>query len=703
MFKPTGSDRKRIAADLSARAAQAAAERRFAVAAALYDEALRLEPRNAPMLVQAGHMAKEAGHFADAERHYAEAARQLPQDADLALQQGHFYKTTGRLPEAEKQYRRALSLRHNWEEAQREIDHLTATGLAAAAWTDIGKKPEIDDGAIVNTNDASARKITTDGLVASLFPHPDGTALIRHGESVHLRRLGQDDHSRWGLRRTLRGVEAIRGFCISRDPISEVQVLLNGQVIHRGPVQVFTLSNESDDPYLRKNVFNVWLDFTPYLAGRYHIEVYFRDHRNSRDEHGGWRSYRDYVVIAPPRSDAFPEGGDAWVPPLDPADPRSVEEQINARPSLVRAAARQVLAPPRTILVLRTDQLGDVVGSVPALRRLRELAPQARIVGLLTVANADLARSLDLFDELIIVNFPDVVAERRRVMTAADQQALRDRLRPYAFDVAIDLAPAGESRPLLLLSGAKFTFGMGDRSWPWLDAGFEFNAYDPVGRSNVVSAAAKTLAMIEAFGTLLRDVQAVVRRSELGPDRLTAFGMGSDDQYVVMHTGARVAVSRWEHYNALAQRIVDETSLKVFLLSEEAGVREGMPARLLEHERFTLLDKRLEFDDFDALLSFCTVFVGNDSGPKHLAALRGRNVVSLHLARTNWGEWGQSRGTIISRQVPCAACHIYHDPEECGKDYTCIKRISLDEVFGAVMSYLHPNLRHDDGLSELGR
>jgi ADP-heptose:LPS heptosyltransferase len=101
------------------------------------------------------------------------------------------------------------------------------------------------------------------------------------------------------------------------------------------------------------------------------------------------------------------------------------------------------------------------------------------------------------------------------------------------------------------------------------------------------------------------------------------------------------------------------------------------------------LDKRLPFDDFDALLSFCAVFVGNDSGPSHLASLRGAGVVNLFLARHNWNEWGhENRGYIISRKVPCAGCGVYFDPEECGKGFACIVNISPKEVFASVMTLL---------------
>ena len=181
----------------------------------------------------------------------------------------------------------------------------------------------------------------------------------------------------------------------------------------------------------------------------------------------------------------------------------------------------------------------------------------------------------------------------------------------------------------------------------------------------------------------------VVRRADLHRSNLLQFGIGETQRYAVLHTGARIAFSRWPHYAALAERLLEQTDLTVVMLADDPATRDRLPPALLADPRFVLLDKRLQFDDLDALLSFCDAFVGNDSGPKHLAALRGANVVSIHSSRINWAEWGQEiSGSIISRKVPCAGCLLYHEPEDCGKAYACVTKISVDEVFAAVRTLL---------------
>jgi hypothetical protein len=209
----------------------------------------------------------------------------------------------------------------------------------------------------------------------------------------------------------VRGVEAIRGFGISTEPLTEVTALVNGLVIHRGPVKgPYELEYEPDPTRIHKYVFNIWYDFSRFALGRHVLELRFRDTLLKV------RSHAEEFVVEPPLAEADHPGSDGVVT-LDPADPRPVAEQINDRPSVIHEAARTNMLPEtRNILVMRPDQLGDLVTSIPGLERLRELFPDARIVGLCSPANADLARTLGIFDDLVVSRFDEDITLNGRTM-----------------------------------------------------------------------------------------------------------------------------------------------------------------------------------------------------------------------------------------------------------------------------------------------
>ena len=669
---------------LLASAAFAQREGRFRDAAAFYGEVLRIHPGRGPVYVQAGHMFKEAGEYELAETHYRQAAALMPDDADLALQFGHFYKTVGRLPAAQECYERAARLAPDWNEPNKQLTDMGMAGWAPAGGKAIPKSltdPTVRSPELPNIAQLAASYAD---MAPERLPRSSEDLLGWSEPSTNVAQFGAVRNTFWGMRRVARGLEAIRGFRIDTKPLTVVTALVNGLTLVQEPLKgPYTLDYEVDRERIHKYVFNLWCDFSDFVPGHYTLELRFREAGSLVATHT-----EDFVVEPPLREADHPES-DAILT-LHPADDRSIEEQVRARPSVVHEAIGTVTpAQLRSILVIRTDQLGDMVASIPALSRLRALFPDARLVGLLGPANIDLARTLDVFDEVIAIDFRESMVLRTRTLDWESQRGLRERLADYRFDVAIDLATSVMSRPLLALSGAPFLYGFNDPAWPRLSASVDDAWYDPKTGREIAPHATRVLALIERLPHLFASNARVLRRDDLSRARLQSFGIGTDDRFAVLHTGARIVFSRWSQYPALAARLLEDTDLKIVVFDDTAAWRDALSPDAATSDRIVVVDRQLPFDDFDALLSFCSVYVGNDSGPKHLAALRGVPVVSIHSARTGWREWGQEQtGVIVSRKVPCAGCSIYHDVDECGKDFVCMTAIGLDDVYAAVRRYV---------------
>ncbi|WP_242097989.1 glycosyltransferase family 9 protein [Sphingomonas sp. CROZ-RG-20F-R02-07] len=666
-------------------AATAQSEGRFRDAAALYVEALRIEPGKGPVHVQAGHMFKEAGEFALAEHHYQLAVELMPDDADLALQLGHFHKTTGQLAEAHAAYMRAAALAPDWSEPRKELDTMRAAGWSGGD-TPAVITPTYDPFAIDPDRAPFDPKLALSygRMAPEQLPRPVQQMVRRSEPSLNIVQFGVHLNTFWGMKRAARGVEAIRGFCISIEPLLEVTALVNGLVVHRGAMKgPYELEYEPDRQRIHKYVFNIWYDFSNFAPGLYTLELRFRDGQHKV------RTLHEDFVVEPALFEEEHPASDAIVN-LVPGDPRSIEEQINGRPSAVHEAERPNMLPEiRSILVMRADQLGDLVASIPGILRLRELFPGAKLIGVFSPANVDLARSLGVFDDLIVIDFRESMELRTRTLSWEEQEALRDRLAPYAFDIAIDLSQSLMSRSLLALSGAPFLYGFKDPNWPRLSASVDDAYFDPKNRREIASHSTRIVTMIDRLAALLKSSARVIRRDDLSRARLRAFGIADADRYAVLHTGARIIFSRWTHYAGLAERLHRDTDLKIVIFTDRADWRDALPADIAASDRFVIIDRQLPFDDFDAMLSFCAVYVGNDSGPKHLASLRGVPVVSIHSARINWSEWGQEHtGAVITRKLPCAGCSIYHDVDDCGKDFVCVTAITLDDVYAVVRRYV---------------
>lgn len=667
------------------RAAVAQDEGRFRDAATLYVEALRAYPGRGAIHVQAGHMFKEAGELDQAEHHYARAAELMPDDADLALQFGHFYKTAARLPEAHAAYMRAAGLAPEWQEPRKELKTLHDEGFRHGGEPMAAATPSDPFAGDPDRAPYDPKLATAYGRMApEQLPRPFRSMLRRSEPSINMLQFGVFLNTFWGRKRVVRGVEAIRGFCISTEQLVHVTALVNGLAIHHGPLKgPYELEYEPDRERIHKYVFNIWCDFSAFAPGHYSLELRFRDTRASV------RTLHEDFVVEPPLRESDHPDTDAIVS-TRPGDPRPIDVQINSRPSAVHEAARPDILPEiRSVLAMRVDQLGDLVTSIPGIMRLRELFPGAKLVGLFGPANVDLARSLGVFDDLVVIDFRESMALRTRTLDWDQQEQLRDRLGEYRFDIAIDLSTSTMSRPLLALSGAPFLYGFEDAAWPRLSASVDDAYHDPKNRREIATHSTRILAMIDRLATLLKSGARVVQRDDLSRERLRPFGIEPDDDYAVIHTGARIIFSRWGHYPELAERLHRDSDLKIVVFTDDSDWRDALPPDIARSDRIVIIRGQLAFDDFDAVLSFAKVYVGNDSGPKHLASLRGVPVVSIHSARINWSEWGQEHtGVIITRKLPCAGCLVYHDVDQCGKDFVCITAIRLDEVYAAVRRYV---------------
>jgi ADP-heptose:LPS heptosyltransferase len=676
----------RLEVELISRADAARDEGEFLEAAALYRQALRLAPSLGHIHVQAGHMFKEAGELSKAEIHYGQALKLMPQDPDLALQLGHFNKVRGQLDKAQEFYARAVALDPNLEDAQTELQTLHDSGWRGAEHLRqaVAAQPLIRPEELRPEGRPDDLKLAAlYGRLAPELAPRDLRELLRYSEeSVAVRRFGVELNTFWGLKNVARGVEAIRGVVVSKTSVLHVEARVNGLPIHRGPLKgPYQLEYEPDKDRLHKYVFNIWYDFSGFAPGLYELEL-----RLAASGGKGRLFSMEFVVEAPlleadhPDSDGVITLANGGV---------ALEEQVNARPSVIHHAERpNQLGEIRSVLVIRSDQLGDLVASIPAVLRLRELFPQAKLVGIFGPANVDLARTLKVFDELIVVDHAESWHQRTRTIPLLEQQQLRDRLAQYNFDLAIDLSQSFMSRPMLALSGAKFMHGFKDANWPRLSLSHDNVFFDAKNRRESASHSKRIMSLIEQLESLVCPAAQIIRRDDLNRERLERFGLRAGARFAVLHTGARIVFSRWAHFPELAVRLLEDTDLKVVLFTGDSELSNNLPPGLAGSDRLIILDGQLPFDDFDALLSYCAVFVGNDSGPKHLASLRGTPVVSIHSARVNWSEWGQEHtGVIVSRKVPCAGCNIYHDTDECGKDFACMN-ISLQEVYDAVRRYV---------------
>ena len=96
---------------------------------------------------------------------------------------------------------------------------------------------------------------------------------------------------------------------------------------------------------------------------------------------------------------------------------------------------------------------------------------------------------------------------------------------------------------------------------------------------------------------------------------------------------------------------------------------------------------RTTFPDLAAIINKMDLFISNDTGPMHLAALTGVPTVAI-FGPTNERKWSPpGRFRAVTSNCTCRPCYYLSSMPEC-KDFACLNKITPEMVFQAVKEVL---------------
>ncbi len=155
---------------------------------------------------------------------------------------------------------------------------------------------------------------------------------------------------------------------------------------------------------------------------------------------------------------------------------------------------------------------------------------------------------------------------------------------------------------------------------------------------------------------------------------------GDDRSLIGIHAGARPPARRWPaaRFAAVADDLARRHDAHIILIGgpgeEEivATVAERMDTRALN------LAGRASLGGLAALLARLDLFIGNDSGPAHLAEAVGAPTVRLFGPADvdRWAPLDRTRHVVVRHPVACSPCGYW----ECPIDHRCLRRIDPTDV-----------------------
>jgi len=338
-------------------------------------------------------------------------------------------------------------------------------------------------------------------------------------------------------------------------------------------------------------------------------------------------------------------------------------------------------APPRRVLVKATNWLGDLVMSVPALRAVRRAYPSASLA---VLVKRELAGFFDGFawvDRVIDYRVRGGlagVADRRRVI--ADIRAARFDLAillPKSFEAALWAAMAGVPRRAGLVSQGRGLLLTDRASLRDLAARHQVNDY--------LQMLADTLGIEGAAQDVMIDV-AEARLAKMRDWLASRRGPGGGPLIALAPAAAYGPAKEWpaDRYDSLIDRLHDTAGAQCVLVGTPA--ERARCAEIANASRAGAIVAAGETDvgDLVALLSLSQGFAGNDSGAMHVAGALGIPTVGI-FGSTDPNRTGPlgPRTRVLYERIDCSpcldrTCRFGH--------YDCLKRISVEQVVGALSS-----------------
>ncbi len=341
----------------------------------------------------------------------------------------------------------------------------------------------------------------------------------------------------------------------------------------------------------------------------------------------------------------------------------------------------------KNILVVRLDNIGDVIMLGPALRAVKETSPQARITLLASPAGATAAPLLPWIDDVITWRTIWQDVGNRIAFDPARERQLIEVLAERHFDAALIFTSFSQTphTPGYVCYLAGIPLRAGESK----EFGGSTLTTELRGAPEELHQVERNLRLIECLGFVVRERQLVVAIPAAAkgavPTLLARAGLDPEKPFLLLHPGASTYARRYpvERFGVIA-RLLSRRGWSVLV----TGVEREAP--LLEELRshaptVHCLPGGTSLAEYAALVEQATLVMCNDTLPMHLADAVRTAAVILFSGTDYEAQWRPRTTvhTLLRRHTSCHPCYLF----ECPIGLPCLN-IAPEEVVEVVESLL---------------
>lgn len=352
---------------------------------------------------------------------------------------------------------------------------------------------------------------------------------------------------------------------------------------------------------------------------------------------------------------------------------------------------KTLVGPIRRILIFEGGGIGDLLMLFPSVRALRMQFPEATVSFLISPCAQDVLRLYgpdDKFHEII-----DYEPKGKHTSIFRKLQLIFE-IRRRNFDLIYAPSRGEGMREVTLMAflmGSPYTVGFKKGKIVTLHTtSIEFEEKSSILKQN--------LALLEKAGVKIKFPHIEITipgEAAASAKNLIEEANKPTPHYVSIHPcadwNARYKCWPLKKYTELIERLIDSYGVSVILIGSEREASAGEEIiRFVKRSGIINTMGRTSIAEMASIIASTDLFIGNDSGPLHIAL--ALNIPSIGLfGPTSPKQLIPPHGKciVIRQEIPCAPCYTHqhsfgpscHEPE-------CMESISVSEVAAAAEKFL---------------
>lgn len=313
----------------------------------------------------------------------------------------------------------------------------------------------------------------------------------------------------------------------------------------------------------------------------------------------------------------------------------------------------------KKILIIRFTSLGDLVTLEPTFRAFREFFKDSEITFLTSGIGKGLFADSGYFDEFII--------HKKFLETVSF-------LKNKEYDLVINLQCNRPSHFINLLVSKKKTINK------------SFNLFQKIFGIKVHSKSASEMIKLAGFDE--KAVDEYFKKDEgfikLPTSKSELFTKNNEKKVIAISTGTseRWLSKKWglDNYSNLIAKLI-ENDFEIILVGSSLEL-EDSEILLKKYPEIKSFVNKTNLTELKNLLANVDIFIGNDSGPTHIAAAVGVNTITI---------FGSTDIKHCVKFMPYTGIHEYLKPNEeikchpcyktkCPTNMECMQSIKVDNI-----------------------